>query len=292
LLSAIERPGRASRAQIRNKVSPVLDDNGLEARLRQALSQSAPPGLATIGVREMIVDAVRARRARRHRVGGALAATCLVVAGVAVGISVQHGTAGPGRISAQSALAPRANPTASAAALPVPSAGCGEVAVGGNVVAGCAGAFGRAQANAPLSAASPTASRTGTSEKRYSSVSPSTYSPAAGGAGSGGSAGQTSAGYEVVVPVGRPVTLVLPGSPGDTWTAPGVVPGQGADASRVRTVSAHVGGVGEGSSVTFVSPVAVTVVVDASELAVCGSGHTECGTPIVEWSVVLEFRAS
>jgi hypothetical protein len=34
------------------------------------------------------------------------------------------------------------------------------------------------------------------------------------------------------------------------------------------------------------------VVVDASEWAVCGSGHTECGTPIVEWSVVLEFRAS
>ncbi len=268
----------------------MLDDTEVEARLRDALSRSAPRGLPTIGVRERIVDAVRARRARRHRVAGALAASCLLVAGVAVGISVQHGAAGPNRISAESA--PRANPTVGVAALPAPNAGCGEVAVGGNVVAGCAGAFGKAPANTPEGAASPKASATVSGQTPYPAGPTGTYSAAGGATGSGGGTGQASLGYEVVVPVGRAVTLVLPGSPGHTWTSPEVVPGQGADASRVRTVSAHVGAAGEGSSVTFESTVAVTVVVDASELAVCGDGHTACGTPTAEWSVVLEFRAS
>ncbi|MGO9343362.1 MAG: hypothetical protein ACLP6E_12725 [Acidimicrobiales bacterium] len=256
----------------------MLDDNDLEERLRDVLSRSAPPGLPTIGVRERIVDAVRVRRARRHRVAGALAATCLVVAGATVGIAVLHPASGRGSTGVQAApLAPRSNPSIGAAALPAPRANCGEVAVGGNVVAGCAGLFGRSSGSAATAA---------NGELPLAVSGPGAYKASSTGAA------QANGAYDVVVPVGRPVTLVLPGSPGHTWTDPAVASGQGADASRVRTVSAQLSGAGKGSSATLESPVAVTVVVDASELQVCGQQRAPCGLPTVEWSVVLEFRAS
>jgi hypothetical protein len=258
----------------------VLDDKELEARLKDALSRSAPVGFPTIGVRERIVGAVRARRARRQRVAGALAAACLVVAGVTVGIAGLHSGATPGRTSAGPALSPRSNPNVGASSVPAPRANCGEVLVGGSVVGGCSGAFGRS----PVSTASPTAFG-----PPSSTASKQGKDKTSGGTTAGGT-GQVAAGDEVVVPVGRPVTVLLPGSAGEIWTAPAIVPGQGTDASRVHAVSARVDGAGLGSSATFESPVAVTVVIDASELGVCGEQHTPCGMPTSFWSVVLEFR--
>jgi hypothetical protein len=270
----------------------VLDDKDLETRLRDALSRAAPRGLPTIGVRERIVDAVRGRRARRQRLAGGLAAACLVVAGVSVGAVALHQSSNGGKTGGVAALGrPSAsggersdhgplNPAASTSTLPVPRANCGEIAVGGSVVGGCYGVFG----------SSPT------------TFGPSGYVPASSAnlgvqKKTGGHAGHKAAGvqalggYQVVVPVGRPVTVLLPGSAGEIWTAPAIVPGQGTDAARVRAIAAHVSGAGQGSSATFESTVAVTVVIDASALTACGEEHTPCGMPTSFWSVVLEFRA-
>ncbi len=253
------------------KVAPVLDDRELEFRLRDALSKAAPPGLPTIGVRERIVCGVRERRARRQRLAGALAATLLVVAGASVGAVALHSSSNGKTTSA-------AAPLVTSPKLPVPRANCGEIAVDASVVAGCYGVFGK----------SPTTNST------YGSEQPAFAEPNAHKNFKGNKAGgdQGSGGYEVVVPVGRPVTVVLPGSAGEIWTAPAVVPGQGTDASRVLAISAHVAGAGKGSSATFESTVAVTVVIDASSLAACGEQQTACGMPTSFWSVVLEFRAS
>jgi hypothetical protein len=264
----------------------VLDDNELETRLRDALSRSTPLGLPTIGVRERVVAAVRARRARRQRIAGALAAACLVVAGITVGLTGVHSATNPARAAAGAAVSPHSNPNFGAPSVPAPRAGCGEITVGNSAVAGCSGAFGRA----PAYTVTPTASGPGAFAESESGKKKTTTGASVGGTGAG-STGQPAAGDEVVVPVGRPVTVLLPGSPGDIWTAPEIVPGQGTDASRVMVITAQVSGSGKGSSASFESPVAVTVVVEASALGTCGAQHTPCGMPTSYWSVVLEFRA-
>jgi hypothetical protein len=264
----------------------VLDDNDLEARLRDALSRSAPLGLPTIGVRERVVAAVRTRRARRQRIAGGLAAACLVVAGVTLGLTGLHSATNPGRAAAGAAASPHSNPIFGAPEVPVPRAGCGEITVGDSVVGDCSGAFGRT----PAYATTPTAS----GPVAFSESKPGKDKTSTGTSGGGtGGAGvdQGAAGDEVVVPVGRPVTVLLPGSAGHIWTAPEIVPGQGTDASRVTVITARVSGAGKGSSASFESPVAVTVVVEASALGTCGAQHTPCGMPTSYWSVVLEFRA-
>ena len=287
-LDGVRRVKASDAPTLPEKVAPVPEGDDLEARLRNALSQAAPLGLPTIGVRERIVDAVRGRRARRQRVAGALAAGCLVVAGLSVGVATLHPGANSGKSSADALHAAAAlphspvNPGVSDAGgrnLPAARTNCGEIAVSDSVVAGCHGVFGKTSpsADGPLGSTVPKASVT---------------SEPGPGKGSTGATYGGAEQVEVVVPVGRPVTLMLPGSPGEIWTAPAVVPGQGTDASRVTAVSSHVAGVGKGSSATFESSVAVTVEIDASALAVCGEQQTPCGAPTSFWSVFLEFRAS
>ena len=272
----------------------MLDDHDLEARLRDALSRAAPQGLPTIGVRERIVDAVRTRRARRQRIAGAVAAACLVVGGLSAGAVALHQSGNAGKTSFNAAgqsgaagrapASPAANPYSArvSTSIPPPRADCGEVAVGRSVVPGCYGVF--AKSSDSVQGAAGLATPTFTTAGKGSSKTT--------GAVNENGPDEAYGGYQVVVPLGRPVTLVLPGSPAEIWTAPAVVTGQGTDAARVRTISARVGAEGQGSSATFESAVAVTVVIDASALGVCGGRQTPCGMPTGLWSVVLEFQAS
>ena len=274
----------------------MLDDHDLEARLRDSLSRAAPQGLPTIGVRERIVGAVRSRRARRHRIAGGVAAACLVVGGLSAGVVALHQPGNAGRSDFDAAgqagsaghapASPAANPehpAGTTTSIPGPRADCGEVAVGQSVVPGCYGVFatssGSVQSGAVGFAAPTFTTNSAGSDTTSGGLDKSRQYRQYGG-------------YQVVVPVGRPVTLVLPGSAAEIWTAPAVVAGQGTDAARVRTISARFGAVGQGSSATFESTVAVTVAIDASALGVCGGHHTPCGMPTGLWSVVLEFQAS
>ncbi len=259
------------------------DDGDLEARLRDALSRAAPLGLPTIGVRERIVDAVRGRRARRQRIAGSVAAACLVVAGLTVGIAALHPSAAPGRTSAEAALGPRPSTNGGAAPPAAPRAAranCGQISVSGSGLAGCYGIFGNSPVAYGPGAPQPgSSSGSGSQKKQTTPGSP------------GSAAAAEPGGYEVAVPLDRTVTVDLAGTAGEIWTAPAVVAGQGSDASRVAVTTTRVSGAGEGSSATFESQVAVTVVVEASALGTCGDQHTPCGMPTRYWSVVLEFRA-
>ena len=282
-------------------------DSALEERLRQALSRAAPQGLPTIGVRERVVGSVRDRVRRRQRVAGAFAACCLVIAGVSAGVVSSHATSHSGNLSAAAApgvanqkSAPGAAGAPSLHEARVARAGCGQISEGDAVVGGCYGVYDRSpnfSVNGPVYGFPMPLDQT-------KSVAPSSSgSGSAGNTGSSGakstSGGSTTQGsevvqgqYKVVVQVGSPVTVMLPGTAGEIWSAPAVVPGQGSGATQVRIVEEESGGVGDGSSATFESEIAVTVLVDASALPVCGSLHIPCGAPTSTWSLFLEFHKS
>jgi hypothetical protein len=293
-------------AQVRDDITGTSEasDSALEERLRRALSRAAPQGLPTIGVRERIVGSVRDRVRRRQRVAGAFAACCLVIAGVSAAVVSSHATPHSGNISA--AAAPggaNQKRVLRAASAPSPDvarpaqAGCGQISEGDGVVGGCYGVYDRSpdfSVNAP-DYGPPEGNKTKNAAPRsYSGLSASAAtSPKSSSAGATAQGDELVQGeYRVVVPVGRPVTVVLPGTAEEIWSAAAVAPGQGAAAANVRIVGEQSGGVGDGSSATFESEIAVTVLVDASALPVCGSLHVPCGAPTSTWSLVLEFQKS
>jgi hypothetical protein len=288
----------------------VLED--LEDRLRAALSNAAPEALPTVGVRERIIGAVRARRRRRQQVVTAFAACCLVIAGVSFGVASLHGASHPATNAAAplagvgSRIQPAPQKTSSAG-LPLfqgddaVTANCGEIIVSTGADAGCYGVFDRSSDFAIngteyASAATPPAASSSGNTAQTEPTSPS------GNSALGDAAGPTKRSeakdlsprqaYRVVVPVGFPVTVVLPGTPGQIWFAPAVAPGQGSGAAMVRSLKAKAGGEGLGSSATFESGIPVTVLVEASALPECGSPPTPCGAPASTWSLVLEFQKS
>lgn len=276
-------------------------ESAIEERLRSALSGAAPQGYPTIGVREKIVGSVRARVRRRQHVAGALAACCLVIAGASAGIASWHSTQSSGNKSAAPAAAagqrhglPVANPSAGAG-IPAARADCGEVAEGSRIASGCYGVYSRspnptandgvfdyAQSYAAAGASSALKKRSNSSQSSASQGSASPSSTTSRGVVS----------YRVLVPVGQAISVTLPGVAAEIWSAPAVAPGQGSGASQVRISSEQSGGVGVGSSATFQSSVAVTVLIDASGLPVCGTLHIPCGAPLSTWSLVLEFQKS
>jgi hypothetical protein len=285
-------------------------DSALEERLRQALSRAAPQALPTIGVRERIVGSVRDRVRRRQRVAGAFAACCLVIAGVSAGVVSSHASPHSGNTSAAAApIGANKKSVSGAARTPSPDlarpaqAGCGEISEGNGVVGGCFGVYNRSpdfSINGPVygPAMPPDQTKSIAPSSSGSGTAGSTGSTGGNGAKSS-AAGPTTQGdelvqgqYKVVVPVGRPVTVMLPGTAGEIWSAAAVAPGQGSGATQVRIVGEESGGVGDGSSATFESGIAVTVLVDASALQVCGSLHIPCGAPTSTWSLVLEFQKS
>jgi hypothetical protein len=298
-------------AQVHDDLTGMSEasDSALEERLRQALSRAAPQGLPTIGVRERIVGSVRARVRRRQQLAGSLAACCLLIAGVSAGVVSWHATQHPGSSSAAVApLGANKKSVSGAARTPSPDlarpsraarAGCGEISEGNGVVSGCYGVYDRSpdfSVNGPVYGFPIQGDST-------ASTVPGSYSasgPAPGSTGAksatGGSAAQgkevIQGEYKVVVPVGRPVTVILPGTAGEIWSAPAVAPGQGSGATQVRIVEEGSGGVGDGSSASFESGIPVTVLIDASALPVCGSLHIPCGAPTSTWSLVLEFQKS
>ena len=320
-------------------VAGVTDDSpeslgALEDRLRDARSNAAPQGLPTIGIRETIVQAVRARLRRRQRIAGALAAS-VMLAGAAAGIiswqasrhsrtSISAAPAAPAASApANRSNARAASPSASSGASPygVPATtarpGCGEIVVGTSVNDGCYGIFTKTSENlqggANFSVAQPPVPSAGSTSA--GSAGAGSAGAGSGGAGSGGAgSGATRLSAEgklsqrngyLVVPVGRPVTVIIPGTSGQIWSAPAVSPGQGTDATRVRTLAVNAHGVvagsgssggagasaGAGSSATFESSEPVTVLVDASALTTCGADHTPCGTPTESWYLFIEFRS-
>jgi hypothetical protein len=295
------------------KVAPVHDDltgtseasdSALEERLRQALSRAAPQGLPTIGVRERIVGSVRDRVRRRQRVAGAFAACCLLIAGVSAAVVSSHTTPHSGNISAAAAPGGANQKRVSrAAGEPSPDvarpaqAGCGQISEGDGVVGGCYGVYDRSpdfSVNAP-DYGPPKGNKTkNAAPDSYSGLSASSpTSPKSSSAGATAQGDELVQGeYRVVVPVGRPVTVMLPGTAGEIWSAAAVAPGQGSAAAHVRIVGEQSGGAGDGSSATFESEIAVTVLVNASALPVCGSRHIPCGAPTSTWSLVLEFQKS
>ncbi len=287
-------------------MTDVTDVTG--ARLREAFSRVAPEGYPTIGVREAIVDAVRARRHHKQRVAWSLAACCVLIVGASVaatrldvGKSRSNFSAGP-QASANSPRVPVLEPQkAAASSAAAAAARCAVISSGSGSPYTCSGVF-------STPAAVDYSFATGTEP-----AAPSLYDKSnttAGGNGAGGITGGQPGGatasqgqaseqdqplngpQELVVPVDRPVTITLPGIPGEIWTSPAVQTGQGQGAAGVRTVSARAGIPGNGSTATFESGAPVTVVVVASGLAVCGPLQAACGTPDRIWTVVLEFRKS
>jgi hypothetical protein len=266
----------------------------VEARLREALSRAAPKGYPTIGVRESIVEAVRARHRQKQRVGLSVAACCVLIAGATVAVTRLEVGKSQSNISA--AARPGGSPSTknapiAAGVTPKSSARlaarCAVVtaASGSTYGYGCTGVFsslppgtfgvaGAASQNRDVSVGQSSLS----ARSKKSRANPATEAAPANGAD------------EVVVPIGRPVTVTLPSSPGEIWTSPAIESGQGQDAARVRTTSARAGVPGDGSSATFESAAPVNLVLVASELPVCGPPQAVCGTPAETWSVVLEFR--
>jgi hypothetical protein len=286
-----------------------LPDN-VEARLRDALSRAAPKGYPTIGVRESIVDAVRARHRQKQRVGLSVAAFCVLIAGAAVAVTSLDVGKSQSNISAASGPLGQANagPAPSAAVVPPKAdasgaalaARCVVVTVGAGSNYGCSGVFstlpggtyGAATfsgsrkedlSNVPL----PSATSVAASGGRLNSGNTTTTSVPGHFSNGGSPANGTD---EVVVPVGRAVTITVPGTSGEIWTSPAVESGQGPEADAVRITSARAGIPGNGSTATFESGVPGNIVVIASELPVCGPSQAVCGTPTEIWSVVLEFR--
>jgi hypothetical protein len=255
----------------------------LEETLRDALSKAVPEPLPTIGVRAKLIDSIHERRRRRQQLVGGIAAACVIIGGIAIGVTASgHGaskSAAPS-ISAGLPQRPRANSQIpSTSNLPRPD--CAEATIGAQATTGCWGTFSRTSnayesANTPNdAAASNSAASLGQSTRDF-----------------GEKRTHTARNLEIVVSLGTPVTIELPGSSGDIWTAPAVAPGQGAEANNVQTISESASNAGGSASATFESRSAVTVVVEASEFAVCGSEETPCGDQEGTWSMVIEFQAT
>jgi hypothetical protein len=287
------------------KGTSEASDSALEERLRQALSRAAPQGLPTIGVRERIVGSVRDRVRRRQRVAGAFAACCLVIAGVSAGVVSSHTTPHSGNMSAAAAPdvanqkhVPGAASAPSRSLARAARAGCGQISESNGVFGGCYGVYDRSpdfSVNGPVYGFPIQGDATkSTASGAYSGLGTSgATSPKSAPADSTTQGKEVVQGeYKVVVPVGRPVTVTLPGTAGEIWSAPAVAPGQGSGATQVRIVEEESGGVGDGSSASFESEIAVTVLIDASALPACGSLHIPCGAPTSTWSLVLEFQKS
>jgi hypothetical protein len=303
-----ESPGNAGSAGTPTSPGDAGSRDKVEARLREALSRAAPKGYPTIGVRESVVEAVRARHRQKQRVGLSVAACCALIAGTAVAVTtVDVGKSQPSISAAagpvgqtnggRSPVAKGVAPSASGAAL---AARCAVVTVGAGSNYGCSGVFstlpGGTYGAATFSGSrkedlsnppAPSATSMSPSSGAVNSGNTTTTSAPGPLATEGGTANTTD---EIVVPVGRPVTVTLPGASGEIWTSPAVESGQGQEATAVRTTSATAGIPGNGSSATFESAVPGNIVVIASELAVCGPLQAVCGTPTETWSVVLEFR--
>lgn len=351
-----DREGRSSSidSSLDSKLGEELEAE-LEKRLRRSLSNAAPQSLPTVGVRETIVDGVRARVRRRQRVAGGLAACCLVIAGATAGVASLHSTEHPGTTSAAAhlpsaqkgapAVAPRTNTrTSGGSTFQAARAECAQIVEGLHVISGCYGVYNGSPdlsingdsvgPGVPATGTSTPGSSAGGTLSNGASSGPSTSPPASsssptgvasppgdsasGGGGSTGSgttgsgttgSGTTGSGtigsgtttgkpvpvegiYRVVVPVGRGVTVVLPGIAGEIWSVPAVVPGQGAGAAQVRLLAQVASGVGKGSSATFESSVPATVLIGASALDACGLRQVPCGASPGTWSIVLVFEKS
>jgi hypothetical protein len=302
-------------AQVRDGTEGPMQANesALEERLRNALSGAAPEGYPTIGVRERVVGSVRARVRRRQRIAGGLAACCLVIGGVSAGVVSWRHTQSPGNESAAALpsngrKAPASLSRPAQASIPAPHSNCGEVVEGSRVAAGCYGLYNGSpefEANSPLyeyaapgTKAGPlfptpatTPSKATDTTQRTDAAKPLSGNTAPGGT-SAGAASAREVSYRILVPLGQPVTVMLPGTTGKIWSAPAVAPGQGPDAAQVRVIREQSGGVGKGSSASFESDVAVTVLIDASAIDVCGDLHIPCGSPTSTWELVLEFQES
>jgi hypothetical protein len=288
------------------------ETNAVEARLREALSMVSPRSMPTIGVREAIVEAVRVRRRNRQRVAMSLAGCCVLIAAAAITVTSldlgkpSESNSAAAQIARGAAARPSSPPRAEFGdATP----GCAEIAIGSQPGEGCAGVFSsepefgtngteydaaasavpRVSPSGPGSSGRPT--RANTDQKGDESISKKASGTAGLGKSGSNPGSGVSGGYEIVVPVGAPVRIVLRDSPGEVWTSPAIGSGQGTGAAAVRTLSPITGGAGSTSTAIFESPDPVTVALSASELRVCGSGAV-CGTPTKVWFVVLEFQRS
>jgi hypothetical protein len=316
--------------------SDVSDLEDFESRLRDSLTAVATPiGLPTIGVRERIVSAVHHRRQKRLRVASGFAACCIVVAGVATGIAVTHGSPGSGNYarSASPAVSPSPAPAVAPANHSSPrtsvngpsatstnakgsqanpghakdSLTCAQVTIGGGAAQGCFGVYspvaqgdqGLAQPPANGVGTSPSgapssnsASTTTTVVVNSPSQGPSTSAPTGKAYSSTDSNGGTSQRVQVIVPLGTPIRVMLPGTSGEIWTAPVVAPGQGTSASQVQLKALTVNGAGKNTYATLESSVPVTVEIEASAIPVCGATDSPCGTATTVWTLILEFQSS
>src|ERR1700722_19481173 len=130
-------------------------DADFDDRLRRSLTDAAPEALPTIGVRETIVHGVRARVRRRQRVAGAVAVSCLLIAGLTTGVAALHSSQHPATNSAarkapSSSSGHQTSEPAAGGAEPGPSyqakrSGCGEIVEGAQTIGGCYGVFSGSQ---------------------------------------------------------------------------------------------------------------------------------------------------
>jgi len=289
-------------------------ETGFEARLRSALSDAAPPGLPTIGVREKIVEAVRRRRQRRLQVAGGVAVSVLLVAGVTAGALAFHRAGNSSNNSAAALPFARSTNAEGAASGSVlhssatphsqPS-NCVEVAVTGGATSSCFGVFSEPSAssgslentsNSTFKQSQPPAADSATSVTPTNESKASSPGYAAGSASMGpaakGSAKGPSSIRRLVVPLGHSVTVTMPRIPGEIWTAPALAAGQGDIATRVRTISSKFLSAGQGSYAIFESSAPVSVDIVASAIDVCGNSYTPCGVPTKTWLLVLVFQGS
>ena len=252
----------------------------LEARLREALSEAAPESLPTIGVREKLVSSIHERRRRKQQLFGGIAAACVIFGGIAVGIAAgaTHTDHSSNLSTSAAPIKRSAGPLKATAAAPnssdLPRPDCAEATIGTNAATGCWGTY----------------SRTSSGSVDYSLKG--NESEDASGTSKALTRSHTARNLEIVVPLGQPVTIDLPGVSGKIWTAPAIAPGQGAGAQNVQKISEKASSPGGSASATFESRTAVTVVVEASSFAVCGTAQTPCGDQVGTWSMVIEFQAT
>lgn|GEM_PF-6329372 len=259
----------------------------LDGLLRQAFAAVRAPEDAPPGALGAVLQAVARRRQRRVRLAVGFGAAVLVAGATALGTGLSGGSSQtsatrqhPAPAGAQPAVRPVPRGQPRCADVGVGTAGL--VCLGAVVPTGGPSGAGGSFRGAP----SPAAPAAGNGA---SSATPGPASAQASGVGSAALAPvPAQPGSTVTVHIGEQLSVLLPAAPaGAAWTAPAAVsPYPSAAGTVLATVSQRLDPASGGASALFVAVGAGTMVVRASEQAMCGA--VPCGGPLATWTLLVQ----